>query len=444
MNARFAILTQGNKTKIIDKDGMAYSEGELALISKEVFFDRVASETIVVETADGLPKRIPIGKHWMEHKKAEQYHALVFDPSKKPGPNGRTWNLWQGFAFEAIHGDWSLLKTHILENICSGDWQRYEWLMNWMALGVRHPEEVIGTAPVLKGLPGTGKGVLANAYGRLWGPHYIAVTHEAQVTGRFNAHFEARRFVFIDEGMFGGNRKDAGIIKTRLTEPYVVLERKGVDAIRIRNRAIFMVASNEESIVPADLGDRRWMIFEVGDAHREDHEYFEAVARQLEAGGYAGMLHELLNRDFRKGPDPRRTIKNEGLSEQIIRAQPADVRYLRQILDEGRLPQNDMSGRNVTTTKALWAEMQATQADAKYVSQIRLGKFLGQVIPEIERKGSGRYKAPGSERGGFERSTQLMFPPLSICRRRFEQHLGTPVAWTNELMEWQLDDGGII
>jgi hypothetical protein len=212
---------------------------------------------------------------------------LDFDPSKPPGVNGRTYNLWRGFAVEPSRGDWSLLQQHIFENICQGDQTKFDWLMNWMALAVQQPAIVVGTAPVLKGLPGTGKGFLANAFGRIWGVHYTAVTNPSHVSGRFNAHLVGRRFVFLDEAIYGGSRKDAGTIKTQLTEPYIMLERKGVDAIRLRNRMIFMVASNEETVVPADLADRRWMIFEVGDKHQEDHAYFEAIDRQMESGGYA-------------------------------------------------------------------------------------------------------------------------------------------------------------
>jgi len=101
--------------------------------------------------------------------------------------------------------------------------------MNWMALGVQRPGLVIGTAPVLSGFPGTGKSFLAHSYGHLWGAHYTAITHREHVTGRFNNHLASKRFVFIDEGIFGGDRREAGVIKTRITEDWMVFEAKGVD-----------------------------------------------------------------------------------------------------------------------------------------------------------------------------------------------------------------------
>ena len=70
MNARFAILTQGKQTQIIDKEGSNYSQGEITFLSKNTFLDRVRSEKIVVPGPDGVPSRVPIGTYWLEHKKA--------------------------------------------------------------------------------------------------------------------------------------------------------------------------------------------------------------------------------------------------------------------------------------------------------------------------------------------------------------------------------------
>ena len=75
-----------------------------------------------------------------------------------------------------------------------------------------------------------------------------------------------KRFIFIDEGIFGGSRQDIGVIKTRITEPILMFEQKGIDPIKMQNHTIFMVASSEEAVVPADLGDRRWQVLEVSDA----------------------------------------------------------------------------------------------------------------------------------------------------------------------------------
>ena len=291
-----------------------------------------------------------------------------------------------------IPGDWGLLQDHIRDNICQGDEALFRWLLNWMALGVQRPGQVIGTVPVLKGFPGTGKGILANMYGKLWGIHYTTITNEEQVTGRFNAHLAGKRFVFIDEGTFGGSRRNAGVLKTRVHRArWIILEAKGVDPIRMRNRMIFMVASNEESIVPADKADRRWQLFTVGNMRRNDRKYFARIIDQMNNGGLEAMLFDLLNRSLKDGPDPQVTIKNDELFNQIINAATPEVRYLYQILEDGRLPQNTVHGRRSTTIKALMADFRLNFPGFNHVNATGLGRFIKGAIPAINSNPAGRY-----------------------------------------------------
>jgi hypothetical protein len=443
MNARFGILTYANKTMIIVKDGDRHPDDEFPWLSKAAFLDRLAGEKIPVEAEPGATKLIGKAAYWLKHAEADHYHRLDFDPSLPPGRNGKSWNTWSGFGAEPVPGDWSLLQKHILDNICRGDRELYEWILNWMALGVQKPGEPIGTAPILQGLPGTGKGILAHAYGRLWGRHYISVTHQSHVSGRFNAHLLGKRFVFIDEGTFGGNRRDAGVIKTRITEPFFILEVKGVDPMKVRNRMIFMIASNEDSIVAADKGDRRWQVFQVAEGKRGNRAYFAQILRQLEQGGHEAMLHDLLLRDISKGPDPRQVIRNTGLFEQYIRAAPPEMRYLHQVLDNGFLPQPDAPGNapNATTLRAMHEEMKLTQAGAHYAAPNAFGRTLHQVITGLQTSQSGRYVTGWSGGGPItERSTRYVFPSLQDCRRAFERHIALPVPWSNDLAGWVHDD----
>ncbi len=437
MNASYGIYTHGRTTEIIIKN--ATGGPEEIFIGKLPFFDRLAGEVIERRSPDGDVERIQKARAWIIHRRASHYTRVEFDPAMAPGHNGDTWNLWRGFAVDPAPGDWSLLKGHILENISQSDAEINAWLLNWMARGVQRPGLVIGTAPVLIGFPGTGKGVLAHAYGRLWGTHFITVTHAEHVTGRFSGHLFAKRFIFIDEGIFGGNRREAGVIKTRITDPLIVLERKGVDAITVPNNMMFMIASNEASVVPADKGDRRWMVIEVGEGKREDHAYFAAIQTQMDNGGYAAMLHELLTRDVAVGPNPQKTIKTEALFEQTLLAQPAEVRYLHGILEEGRLPQNWIAGPSSTTIRAMLGHLHDLHRDARRMDLVRLGRFINKVLPQVRTGQGGTYFVKTVDSGFLqERSTQYDFPSLAQARRAFSKYMNMPIAWA-AVDDWQSD-----
>ncbi|WP_109465262.1 DUF5906 domain-containing protein [Albibacillus kandeliae] len=438
MNARFGILTHGSSTRIIVKNP---SDGEvLTWLGKQAFLDRLKPEKFPQTDETGDVKWRYKAPYWLDHHLAVHYHKVTFDPGKTPGHNGHSWNMWQGFAVEPKQGKWGLLKDHILANICGGNVERAEWMLNWMALGVQRPDAVIGTAPVLRGLPGTGKGILANAYGRLWGPHYVSITKDDHVSGRFNQHLLGRRFVYVDEAMFGGDRRNAGVIKTMLTEPRIMIEAKGVDPIWLDNHMIFMVTSNERSVVPADIGDRRWQVLEVGVVHREDRAYFGAIAAQMEAGGYEAMLFDLLRRDVSLGPDPHITIRTPELFDQIIQAQGPIERYFYQVLDAGYLPQPDAPGNGpgITTIAAMYADLKRTQPSAQYVHETLFGRTIGKVFTGLRKVGSGRVIVGRDPLGQpvTERSTRYHFPPLRECRCAFEVYIGQEVPWSNELSDW--------
>lgn len=442
MNAKYGIVTQGSKTMIVEKRIDADEDSPLVWITKEVLRDRYRWKKIAVTRGEDV-EQVSVVDLWLASRNADQYRKVDFNPNLKPGDNGAVYNLWTGFAVSPEPGDWSLLRDHIAHNVCGEDPELYEWLLNWLALGVQQPGLVIGTAPVLSGLPGTGKGVLAHTYGSLWGRHYTSITQESHVAGRFNAHLFGRRFIFIDEGIWGGNRPDAGTIKTRVTEPYIMIEAKGVDPIRVRNRTIYMISSNEASIVPADIADRRWQILDVGDRNREDHRYFSALVNQLDSGGRQGLLYDLLERDLSAGPDPRRTIKTAGLFEQILRAQGPEFRYVFQLLDDGQLPQPEAPNNrpNATTIGAMHADLRAKHPGGQYVQPRNFGKYLRGIFPTIETVQSGTYLERSGGQVISQRSTRYHFPPLLQCRRDFERFVAQKVPWSNDVQDWQ--SGGV-
>ncbi|MCK0097499.1 DUF5906 domain-containing protein [Yoonia sp. F2084L] len=441
MNSRFGILTYGSTTRIILKGST--STEVLSWLGKGAFEDRLAPEKFAVTNNNGDTTWRPKARYWLQHPFAAHYHEVDFDSSLPPGHNGYVWNMWHGFAVEPIPGDWSRMKEHIFENICGGNEDYFNWLLNWLALGVQQPALVIGTAPVLKGLPGTGKGVLANAYGQLWMPHFVSITKDDHVRGRFNQHLEGRRFVYVDEAMFGGDRKNAGVIKTMLTEPQIMIERKGVDPIWLNNHMIFMITSNERSVVPADIGDRRWQVFEVSDHKREDKAYFSAIAKQMSAGGYEAMLHELLDRDTSKGPDPRKTIRTPELFNEIIQAQGPVEKYLYQMLDTGILPQPDAPGNGpgITTIAAMYSEIKRSHPGAQYVQETLFGRDLGKIFSGLRKVQSGKFITGYTKHGepSLARSMRYHFPPLRDCRVMFEDYIGQPIPWTEDVEDWQDD-----
>ena len=98
-----------------------------------------------------------------------QFDTIVFAPGQEVEG---AFNLWLGFACDAVPGDCGLYLDHVMENIAQGDETIYNYIMGWMARAVQEPDSQGETAIVLRGLRGTGKSVFATVFGSLFGRHF--------------------------------------------------------------------------------------------------------------------------------------------------------------------------------------------------------------------------------------------------------------------------------
>lgn len=242
----------------------------------------------------GNPINKPVGEWWFKHPQRREYDSLVFAPERDvPG----AYNLWRGFAVVDRPGDCSLYLAHVRDHICSGDEQAYNYVISWMARAVQLPAQQGHTAIVLRGERGTGKSVFATEFGSLFGNHFIQVSDPKHLVGSFNAHLRDAVVVFGDEAFYAGDKKHESVLKTLITESFLTIEAKGVDALMAPNFTHMILASNADWVVPAGEHERRYLVLDVSNAKRQDTAYFGAMREQLDNGGREALLHFLKNYD---------------------------------------------------------------------------------------------------------------------------------------------------
>ena len=301
-NANFFVLNEHGKAVI-------YAPRHDTIMNRK-YYDRMSFEDfeklycnrfiqIGVEK-DGTPTRRRVAPVWLNHSDRHQYiGGVVFDPSgREVTPN--VLNLWRGFAVEPGEGDWSRLRQHILAVICNYEQALNEYLLDWMADLVQNPAKQGEVAIVLRGPEGSGKGILARAVKYLFGQHGLAISNAKHLIGNFNGHLRDAVFLFADEAFYAGDKQHVGVLKALITEPYLTIEGKYQNAVQMPNFLHVMMASNEEWVVPASLDSRRWLVIDVQGNKINAHGYFGAIQKQLDDGGHAAMLHDLLNRDLSK------------------------------------------------------------------------------------------------------------------------------------------------
>lgn len=301
LNHDFAMIMLGGKARVLIERHKKPDINELAAWYEIADIRDVqivmANDKVAIEDDKGKVKMISKVDIWLGHERRRTYeNGLIFAPGREKEIDGY-FNVWRGFAYEAIEGDWSLFKGHLLDIVCDGNVSHYDWLMDWMADGVQDPMNVKGTCVVMSGIEGCGKGTFSSLYGSLFGSHYKHVTNEDHLTGKFNAQLMDASVVFADEVTFGGNRKVAGTLKAFVSEKQLTCERKGIDAFQYRNCARLIIASNESWFIPAGPQSRRWFVMAVSGEKANDKPYFTAIHKQMETqGGMEAMLHELMQR----------------------------------------------------------------------------------------------------------------------------------------------------
>ena len=282
------------------------------------------------QKADGSPRVEEAGLHWLDHhSKKRSYSGVAFAPEHDGDktPDGKL-NMWQGFAIRPkVSGSWEYLKELIFETLCGMECQSYEYVVSWLARAAQRPWEPGGTALVFRGPKGTGKSTLGRTFVRLFGQHGMHVSSPSLLTGRFNIHLRDVVALFADEAFWAGDKTGEGILKGLITEPTLAYEGKGRDVETGRNCVHLIMASNEEWVVPAGLdGERRFAVFGVED-DRRDRGYWVRLNAELNSGGLAHMLMDLLARDI-DGFDPHAVPATRALIEQKVRTASPTTAWL--------------------------------------------------------------------------------------------------------------------
>ena len=431
MNDKHCIISDiGGKCFVLNET--IDPDAKVTLSTFDAAAHRYSNRTKMVGPDGEEKKKKSLWTWWSQHPQRRQYDRIVFSPGKET-PNA--YNLWRGFSVTPDYVDseskCALYLAHIRENICQGDAALYEYVVRWMANGVQRPGEPGGVAIVLRGTMGIGKGVFAQHYGRLFGPHFIPVTNPAHIIGQFNAHMGEAVMLFADECFFAGNPQHEQILKVLVTEKQWLIERKGIDATRSNSCLHIIMSCNNDWAVPVDADDRRFCCLEVGAAHKRDHAYFDAIERQMQDGGYKALLGFLLQMNltgFRAENFPR-TAEHD---RQRARTRHGIDAFLEEVCHEGRLPWADATYPDVAITSGA----DRGRGFDHYISVKAAREFnrmtAGQVKNELKKWGCTPFREPtGSRRTG------IRFPSLADLRKAFEDKHGR-VEWrTAEINEWE-------
>jgi hypothetical protein len=418
MNRVYAVVNVAGKARVVtfDETGLEFFT-----------FEDFKKLTSHIKKIDGN-RKVGIGRWWLDQPGRNQYDGITFVPGSQSEIDGRL-NAWTGWKYEPIKGNCGRYLHHVLNNICSGNKDHYEYLLNVMADAVQNPNKPGEVAVVVRSdEQGTGKNVFISNFGRLFGKHFRTISQAGHLIGKFNSHLEFCCVLFADECFWGGDKQHEGVLNDLITGKTINIERKGIDAIEAPNRVHLFMASNNEWVVPVGPTARRFFVLDVAPTHIQDTEYFGAIQDQMDNGGTEALFYMLKTRNL-KGFNIRKIPQTEALMRQKILSLRGVDLLVQRLASEGEIPAQHGAHAHVAITTGE-AYGKGFYAAVKNMFPEMKGRkdFSSMVIArELKEKwGCKTWRANG--KNGID------FPILKDLRDRFERRYG-PQEWDKD-QEW--------
>lgn len=437
LNQNFAVVPVNSKVLILrEHEDPLSNELTVSFMSKADFELLLANAKILTFKNKELVS-IPLSGYWLGSKERREYENIVFDPSQTVDSE-RYYNMYRGFSVVPKEGVWSKFKAHLFNVICGQNEEIMKYLLAWMARIVQDPGgKRPGVAIVIRGKEGTGKGTFMTYFGKIFGPHYLQITNQNQLTGRFNTCIQDKVLIFCDEGFFAGDKSAEGVLKGLITEDTNNIEPKGKDTFTVRNHVNLVIASNNDWVVPAGREARRFLVLEASDKFMQNTQYFQEIHQEMENGGVEAMMYDLLHMDISK-VNLRNVPRTKALMEQIQLTMPVIYRYWFQRLQDGTLPEVVDNGRNSSVIEYecnMWHETIDKdilhqhylsfnkEVHGRYPAEKSVfSRELRKICPDL---GDGK---SSTIQGGY-RTPVFKVPVLDDCRKAFEQVVGMKIDW---------------
>lgn len=291
---------------------------------------------------------------WLDHPASRQLNNIIFNPQLPPTPlrlhaqstdttTIPDYNLWRGFAItremadayanslaertglspsEAAAAEAKPLVDHIRTIWCRGKDTSFKYCFSWMANMLQNCKKN-GTALVVKGPQGSGKGIVVQKLGEIVGragDHFFHAHNIDDVLGTYTHNLRAALLVFLDEVTYGGNKEQAQRLKKLVTEATHSINGKYLPSYTVDSFLNAIIASNDAFVVLCEIRQRRFFTLEIdsercGKQTKELKEYYDKILA-VPAAAFAYLLYHYDLTNF----NPREIHATEFERDQKMRS----------------------------------------------------------------------------------------------------------------------------
>jgi hypothetical protein len=432
-----------------DFNSAKYYNGYYDPQNREVYIAQAASEKQLNDymSANGrvMPPAVPI---W----------CMEFLPNEpfviRKCPDKRGWSAQLNTFTPSIYLQQEPKKTakippiieRVIRHALGGSDMVFDAFINWLAVAVQD-RKAIGTAWLLSGIPGTGKGLLCHKILKpMMGHNYVVQRRMDELDDKFNDYLEECLFFFVDEvelpEMKNSNVIEAKI-KNLITEETISLRGMHRASRTVPNHVNWILSSNMSDPLTITNSDRR---FNVADYQPQKLKITEAEIAQIEKElqSFCDYL-----RVFKANRDKAREVILTAQRERLIHISTTTI---------------DLAAQAVLTGNLQYFFDELPTGNVKYINprqQMKLGLYkevLGDILREPNVGAIGRdalhvlfdYLIPESPTSGNKFTSMLKHHGLHVspCRVAGSAGIvrGVPTQWViNDRMyeTLELDKSGI-
>lgn len=288
---------------------------------------------------------------WFEDPDKRKYERADFIPTPMVCPH-YVFNTYKGLQAEKLpktnDTECSIFTNHI-NILCGEEAAPTDYVTKYLAHIVQFPSEIPRVALVFKSDQGTGKNLFFENFGKkLLGKDYTFQTGDIdRVVGRF-ANTCNKLLVILDEVSGKDGFRHSDKIKNLITADELPWERKGIDAVSVRNCGRTIIFSNNEAPVKIEGTDRRFQVNECSNAVRNNQKYFKALIKafndEKQVKAFYNYLMSIDLSDWDAVNDRPITQIYKDLKSV---ATPITIKFLRQLTDDYHLQQETNTQLNL-------------------------------------------------------------------------------------------------
>lgn len=318
----------------------------------------------------------------VERRKMVSQDKVVFDPTGQCQPPEYV-NLFDGLAMQPADKavGCERIVAH-LYHLCQENDALFHWVACWLALPLQRPGTKMRTALVLHGrMEGTGKSLMMDVMRHIYGRYARSIT-QLQLQSEFTGWMSGMLFCVAEEVVSAADRKHhKGLLQNMVTNTSVQINEKNMPVREERSHANFAFLSNDQIPMLLNPTDRRYTVINIETV--QPPEYFEAIRKELEAGGAQAFYRWLLDYDVGDFNEFTRPFENRDRMHLITLGMAPDQRFF-EFWRTGLagVPYGPCSARDLYSAFRAWCKINGERFVA---NATQLGRT---VSGELERLGA--------------------------------------------------------